>query len=128
MDAHANDSTCAAEAGKETATAAAPAAAAACKASNGVDSAGQQEQEQESLLFVYGTLKMGQPNEPVMLDTRSGRATLIGKAITAEKWPLVIASRYNVPYLLNVPGCGHVSRSVRRSDRPLLHTFTSGCQ
>lgn len=60
------------------------------------------------LIFVYGTLKRGQPNADVMVHESTGRATLIGTGVTADKWPLVIASRYNVPYLLNKPGTGHV--------------------
>jgi gamma-glutamylaminecyclotransferase len=62
---------------------------------------------------VYGTLKRGQPNGCIMTDVKSGPASFIGRGITSEKWPLVIASRYNVPYLLNVPGTGHVRHTIR---------------
>ena len=83
--------------------------AAAASGEPGGTPGGCREDPQQFLLFVYGTLKRGQPNEAVMRDKESGQATLIGRGITDEKWPLVIASRYNVPYLLNVPGSGHVS-------------------
>lgn len=62
------------------------------------------------LLFVYGTLKKGQPNYRHMLDTISGCAEYVSEATTDQKFPLVIGSKYNIPFLLNFPGTGHVSR------------------
>ena len=61
------------------------------------------------LVFVYGTLKRGQPNNHVITNEDNGSATLVSMAKTVEKWPLVIATRFNVPFLLNKPGHGHVS-------------------
>uniref|UniRef100_G3MSE7 Gamma-glutamylcyclotransferase family protein n=2 Tax=Amblyomma TaxID=6942 RepID=G3MSE7_AMBMU len=58
-------------------------------------------------VFVYGTLKTGEPNGGVMKDSMNGNATLIGTATTVKKWPLVIASTYNIPYLLYCEGKGH---------------------
>lgn len=58
-------------------------------------------------VFVYGTLKTGEPNCSVMKDPANGRATLVGTAKTIKKWPLVIASSYNIPYLLHCEGTGH---------------------
>ncbi|KAH8023488.1 hypothetical protein HPB51_014737 [Rhipicephalus microplus] len=58
-------------------------------------------------VFVYGTLKTGEPNNHVMKDPENGKATLIGNAVTVKKWPLVIASSYNIPYLLRCEGKGH---------------------
>ncbi len=60
------------------------------------------------LVFVYGTLKRGQPNFSVMKSS-AGQAEFVAEGQTAEKYPLVIASRYNIPYLLDKPGIGHVS-------------------
>ncbi|XP_076857555.1 gamma-glutamylaminecyclotransferase B-like [Brachyhypopomus gauderio] len=57
-------------------------------------------------IFVYGTLKKGQPNYDRMLNTANGRAQFIGRARTIEKYPLVIAGKYNIPFLLNIPGQG----------------------
>ena len=59
-------------------------------------------------VFVYGTLKSGQPNNYLIKDETRGNGTWIGKAKTTEKYPLVVASRYNVPYLLHKPGTGQV--------------------
>lgn len=58
-------------------------------------------------IFVYGTLKTGEPNAHLMVDSSKGKATLVGAADTVRKFPLLIGSRYNVPYLLYKPGTGH---------------------
>lgn len=58
-------------------------------------------------VFVYGTLKRGQPNHYLMTDAKNGIAKFITEAKTCEKFPLVIATRYNIPFLLNQPGTGH---------------------
>ncbi|XP_018584669.2 gamma-glutamylaminecyclotransferase-like [Scleropages formosus] len=58
-------------------------------------------------VFVYGTLKNSQPNFFQMIDKSNGKATFCGGAHTVERFPLVIAGKYNIPFLLNVPGKGH---------------------
>ncbi|XP_043927172.1 gamma-glutamylaminecyclotransferase isoform X2 [Protopterus annectens] len=58
-------------------------------------------------IFIYGTLKKGQPNYYRMTDGSKGKAEYCGKGYTLEKYPLVIAGEYNIPFLLNVPGLGH---------------------
>lgn len=57
-------------------------------------------------IFVYGTLKKGQPNYFRMLDKSNGAADFLGYAHTVEKYPLVIAGKYSIPFLLNIPGEG----------------------
>ncbi|XP_072030153.1 troponin C-akin-1 protein-like isoform X3 [Amphiura filiformis] len=59
------------------------------------------------LVFVYGTLKRGQPNHEKMTNPDNGQATFIGEARTVEKWPLVIATKFNIPFMLDKPGLGH---------------------
>ncbi|KAI5621426.1 gamma-glutamylaminecyclotransferase B, partial [Silurus asotus] len=72
-------------------------------------------------IFVYGTLKKGQPNYYRMLDTTTGNAKFLGRARTVEKYPLVIASKDNIPFLLNIPGEGHrVQGEVYSVDEPML--------
>lgn len=66
--------------------------------------------ESEIMVFVYGTLKRGQPQNDVMMDTNTGKAELITKAISCRSFPLVIASNYNIPFLLDKPGTGYVSK------------------
>uniref|UniRef100_A0A8D0CFU9 Gamma-glutamylaminecyclotransferase n=1 Tax=Salvator merianae TaxID=96440 RepID=A0A8D0CFU9_SALMN len=58
-------------------------------------------------VFVYGTLKKGQPNYPYMINDANGTAIFQGRGLTVDRYPLVIAGKYNIPYLLNTPGRGH---------------------
>lgn len=60
-----------------------------------------------ALLFVYGTLKKNLPNHYLMLNERDGFARFVSNGITNEPYPLVIGTRYNIPFLLNVPNTGH---------------------
>jgi len=69
--------------------------------------------EMTKLIFVYGTLKSGEPNYDLIRDESRGKCTLRGRATTEEKYPLVVASRFDIPYLLYDPGKGHV-RTKRR--------------
>ncbi|KAI5942990.1 Gamma-glutamylaminecyclotransferase [Manis javanica] len=57
-------------------------------------------------VFVYGTLKTGQPNHKVLRDGANGRAAFRGQGRTLEPHPLVIAGEHNIPWLLNLPGRG----------------------
>jgi len=59
------------------------------------------------LVFVYGTLKSGEPNSHVMTDSRTGSYKLMGLARTLTKFPLIIGSKFNIPFLLNHPHHGH---------------------
>lgn len=43
-----------------------------------------------------------------MCDVSNGLARFITNATTVDRFPLVISSKYNIPYLLNKPGVGHV--------------------
>ncbi|XP_057679260.1 gamma-glutamylaminecyclotransferase-like [Corythoichthys intestinalis] len=73
-------------------------------------------------VFVYGTLKRGQPNHFRMLDKSIGEAHLLASAVTTEKFPLVIAGEYNIPFLLNLPSLGHrVHGEIYRVDEQLLN-------
>ncbi|XP_011310621.1 putative gamma-glutamylcyclotransferase CG2811 isoform X2 [Fopius arisanus] len=58
-------------------------------------------------VFVYGTLKSGQPNHELLISSSNGYAKFIGIGKTLNKYPLVIASKYNIPFLLKQPGVGH---------------------
>uniref|UniRef100_A0A914DZ92 Gamma-glutamylcyclotransferase family protein n=1 Tax=Acrobeloides nanus TaxID=290746 RepID=A0A914DZ92_9BILA len=59
------------------------------------------------LVFTYGTLKSGEPNHNIMIDPNTGSYELIGTGQTKEKFPLIIASEFNLPFLLNDAGKGH---------------------
>lgn len=72
-------------------------------------------------IFVYGTLKKGQPNHYRMFDGANGEAEFLASARTVQKYPLVIAGKYNVPFLLDVPGEGHrVRGEIYRVDDRML--------
>ncbi|GLH15236.1 Putative gamma-glutamylcyclotransferase CG2811 [Gryllus bimaculatus] len=72
-------------------------------------------------IFVYGTLKRNEPNHNWLEDEDFGYSQYICNARTVEKYPLVIATRYNLPFLLDVPGEGHhVSGEVYEIDYPML--------
>ncbi|XP_041055419.1 gamma-glutamylaminecyclotransferase-like isoform X2 [Carcharodon carcharias] len=60
-----------------------------------------------STVFVYGTLKKGQPNHHHMMDETKRKGVYCGTGRTNQKYPLVIAGKYNIPFLLNLPGTGH---------------------
>ena len=62
-------------------------------------------------MFVYGTLKRGEPNHHWITNEENGTAVFVGTGKTKEIYPLVIASSYNIPFLLDKPGTGHVSWS-----------------
>ncbi|XP_036921695.1 gamma-glutamylaminecyclotransferase isoform X1 [Sturnira hondurensis] len=73
-------------------------------------------------VFVYGTLKRGQPNHNVLLDGTNGFATFQGQGHTVEPYPLVIAGEHNIPHLLNLPGHGHcVVGEIYSVDEQMLH-------
>ena len=58
------------------------------------------------LMFTYGTLKTGEPNHFFM---KERNAKLIGKAISLHKWPLVVATRWRIPFVLYRQGQGQVN-------------------
>ena len=59
-------------------------------------------------VFVYGTLKRGQPNHYFLTDSSKGVAKWLGAARLEKKYPLVVASQFNVPFLLDKEGEGKV--------------------
>lgn len=58
--------------------------------------------EETELIFVYGSLKRGRPNERLLFDSKS-----LGKAKTVMKYPLVVNTHQGYPYLLKHEGVGH---------------------
>ncbi|XP_005754360.1 gamma-glutamylaminecyclotransferase B-like [Pundamilia nyererei] len=72
-------------------------------------------------VFVYGILKKGQPNNYRMFDNNNGKAEYLGLAFTIQKYPLVITTEYNIPFLLNIPGQGHrVHGEIYKVDDQML--------
>ncbi|CAG9533003.1 unnamed protein product [Cercopithifilaria johnstoni] len=60
-----------------------------------------------ALVFVYGTLKRGEPNASVMADPVTGMQKFVGTGKTVNAYPLIIASEYNIPFCLNKSGIGN---------------------
>lgn len=58
-------------------------------------------------IFVYGTLKRGLPNHYLFTNQGSNSYAFVGNAVTTDKWPLVIGTPYNIPFLLDCCGIGN---------------------
>ncbi|XP_032878983.1 gamma-glutamylaminecyclotransferase isoform X1 [Amblyraja radiata] len=72
-------------------------------------------------VFVYGTLKQGQPNHHYMISGIKGKGKSCGSGVTVEKYPLVVAGKFNIPFLLNEPGSGQlVTGDIYTVDSQLL--------
>ena len=54
------------------------------------------------LVFVYGTLKKDFPYSYCLADVK-----FVGETQTVDKYPLIVASRFNIPYLLGAKGVGN---------------------
>lgn len=74
-------------------------------------------------IFVYGTLKTGQPNHYVLKGP--GVAQLVGAAKLAKRYPLVVATRYGIPGLLAREGSGQVSWRLVEHDSRLTTAHLS---
>ncbi|CAI4220694.1 unnamed protein product [Auanema sp. JU1783] len=56
-------------------------------------------------VFVYGTLKVGEPNHHVLKETK-GFEKFLGRGKTTIKFPLIVSSEFNIPMMLNQPNSG----------------------
>nr|XP_054762180.1 putative gamma-glutamylcyclotransferase CG2811 [Lytechinus pictus] len=72
-------------------------------------------------LFLYGTIKSDQPNHSFIPKEDPQRCRFLGTGKTETKWPLVIATKYNFPFLLDCEGEGYnVEGEVYEMDNGLL--------
>lgn len=58
-------------------------------------------------VFVYGTLKRGQPNHHWLTNDANGKSELVCEGVTSDCFPLLTATRFNIPFLINSPENGH---------------------
>ncbi|XP_072030127.1 uncharacterized protein [Amphiura filiformis] len=73
------------------------------------------------IVFVYGTLRRGHKNQYVLTERGNGQAVYVGQARTVEKWPLVIGTKFNIPFVLYKPGYGHnVIGEIYKVDNKML--------
>lgn len=70
---------------------------------------------------MYGSLKRGEPKNSWLRNESNGYAKYICDATTTRKLPLVIATRYNIPFLLDKPGDGnYVSGEIYDVDQRMM--------
>jgi len=75
-------------------------------------------------VFVYGTLKRNEPNYHWMISPENGKGIFVAKGKTMKKYPLVIASRYNIPFLLDEAGTGNnIEGEIFEIDEKMLHSL-----
>ncbi|XP_063697644.1 troponin C-akin-1 protein-like [Culicoides brevitarsis] len=75
-------------------------------------------------VFLYGTLKTAEQNHYLLLQKGNGVAKFIEKAVTREKFPLVVATQYNIPFMLNKPGTGDfVTGEIFQVDERMLQAL-----
>lgn len=73
---------------------------------------------------MYGTLKRGQPNHHWLSRQENGAARFLGTGRTARTFPLVIGTRYNIPFLLDRCGTGNnVQGEVYEVDEAMLRNL-----
>lgn len=74
------------------------------------------------LVFVYGTLKNGEPNHSWLKNVENGVGEFVCNGTTDTKFPLIIATKYNIPFLLNVPETGHnINGEIYSVNEKMLH-------
>lgn len=59
-------------------------------------------------VFVYGTLKGRCPNNYILENSENGKAEFLFEALTVELFPLIVATKYEIPFLLDRSGIGNV--------------------
>jgi len=58
-------------------------------------------------IFVYGTLKTNLHNNYILKNEANGSSQFDGKGVTSKQYPLVVATKYGIPFMLDAEGKGH---------------------
>uniref|UniRef100_A0AC35TLM9 Gamma-glutamylcyclotransferase family protein n=1 Tax=Rhabditophanes sp. KR3021 TaxID=114890 RepID=A0AC35TLM9_9BILA len=76
-------------------------------------------------IFVYGTLKRNEPNNHMLLDAANGNSLFRGSALTDDKFLMVIGSKYNIPFCLDIQekGSSQIIGEVYEIDENMLDSL-----
>lgn len=75
-------------------------------------------------VFVYGTLKSNEPNHHWLTNHKNGHSKFLSEGCTIKKYPLVIGTRYNIPFLLDRPDLGYyVKGEIYEIDEKMLSSL-----
>lgn len=81
-------------------------------------------------VFVYGTLKKNCPNHYVLESRDNGKADFVCEARTEDLFPLVLKTKYDIPFLLDQTGIGNVKidcNSSTSAPLAMLILFFNSC-
>ncbi|CAG5131217.1 unnamed protein product [Candidula unifasciata] len=59
------------------------------------------------LVFMYGTLKSGEANHKQLFAKGADGSVFLGHARTVSRFPLIVTTPFNIPFLLHKEGLGH---------------------
>lgn len=59
-------------------------------------------------VFVYGTLKKNGPSHYLLENSENGEAHFVCEAKTKERFPLIVRTEYEIPFILDQTGIGNV--------------------
>ena len=62
----------------------------------------------KTYVFVYGTLQRNEPNHHFLTSSTNGFSKYVGRGRLVDKYPLILATDMNVPFLLDKKGTGKV--------------------
>ncbi|XP_014363973.2 putative gamma-glutamylcyclotransferase CG2811 isoform X1 [Papilio machaon] len=80
-----------------------------------------QSRKMSEKVFVYGTLKKNEPNHHWLTDQKNGVSKFIVNGQTCQRYPLIIGTKYNIPFVLYKPGVGyHVQGEVYEVDEKMM--------
>ncbi|XP_049939370.1 putative gamma-glutamylcyclotransferase CG2811 [Schistocerca serialis cubense] len=75
-------------------------------------------------LFVYGTLKRDEPEHHYLEYETNGTSKFVSTAQTVKRYPLIIDTQYNIPFLIHREGMGHrILGEIYEVDERMMKTI-----